>query len=98
MRESTDIDWRRRAPGFDNDALTLGEIYDSLPGDDPGTVHHYVRLFENPDSLVAFPGAVTLERHDCIHILLGRGLLAQDEAFVIGYTMGTCRAVQSWQV
>ena len=98
MHAPTDIDWHRWTPGFDNDTLSLGEIYDSLPGDDPGAIHLYVRLFENPDSPVAFPGAVSLERHDCIHILLGRGLLAQDEAFVIGYTMGTCRAIQSWQV
>ena len=98
MHAPTHIDWRCWTPGFDNDALTLGIIYDSLPGDDPGAIHHCVRLFENPDSPVAFPGAASLERHDCIHILLGRGLLAQDEAFVIGYTMGTCRTIQSCQV
>jgi hypothetical protein len=28
-----------------------------------------------------------------IHVLLGRGLLDQDEAFVIGFTMGSTRAV-----
>jgi hypothetical protein len=30
-----------------------------------------------------------------IHVLLGRGLLDQDEAFVIGFTMGSTKAV-SW--
>ena len=98
MHAPKDTDWRRWTPGLDNDDHDLGEVYRSLPGDDPGAIHLYVRLFENPDSPVAFPGAVSLERHDCIHILLGRGLLAQDEAFVIGYTMGTCRAIRSWQV
>lgn len=29
-----------------------------------------------------------MERHDVIHLLLGRGLTTQDEAFVIGFTMG----------
>jgi hypothetical protein len=43
---------------------------------------------ENPSSPTALPGAVTLGRHDVLHILLGRGLLDQDEAFVIGFTMG----------
>ena len=98
MHARTEIDWRRWTPGLDNDDLTLGEVYDSLPGDDSGAIHLYVRLFENPASPIAFPGAVSLERHDCIHILLGRGLLGQDEAFVIGYTMGTCRVIQPWQV
>jgi hypothetical protein len=36
---------------------------------------------------------VSLAHHDMIHVLLGRGLLDQDEAFVIGFTMGTTRAV-----
>lgn len=42
-------------------------------------------------------GAVTLFDHDCIHIVLGRGLLPQDEAFVLGFTMGTSEACPAWQ-
>ncbi len=79
-------DWQ---PGLDIDHLTLGNVLDSLPGFGPDDVDNVVRLFENPDSKYAFPGAVNLKRHDCIHILLGRGLLGQDEAFVVGYTMGS---------
>ena len=41
-----------------------------------------IRLFENPKYNL-FPGSVTLEAHDIIHVLLGRGLLPKDEAFVI---------------
>ena len=44
--------------------------------------------YENPESPDALPGAIDLARHDCIHVLLGRGLHVQDEAFVIGATMG----------
>ncbi|MEM8576825.1 MAG: hypothetical protein AAGF60_03155, partial [Pseudomonadota bacterium] len=44
--------------------------------------------YENPESPDALPGAIHLNRHDCIHVLLGRGLHVQDEAFVIGATMG----------
>jgi hypothetical protein len=32
-----------------------------------------------------------------IHVLLGRGLLAQDEAFVIGFTMGATKAVSGFE-
>ena len=51
-----------------------------------------IKLTENPKHATArfFGGAVDLFSHDCIHVLLGRGLLVKDEAFVIGYTMGLC--------
>ena len=49
-----------------------------------------IRLFENPKYNL-LPGAVTLQNHDIIHVLLSRGLLVKDEAFVIGFTMGTAR-------
>jgi len=81
--------WMEWYPGLENDDFTLGELIDSLPGAAPEVIPFVVRLFENPESPIAFRGAVTLERHDILHILLGRGLLDQDEAFVLGYTMGT---------
>jgi len=81
--------WRNWNPTLDNDHLTLGEVYESLPGFPPEAIHPLVCLFENPESRLAFPGVASLRRHDCLHILLGRGLLGQDEAFVIGFTMGT---------
>ena len=81
--------WRHWNPTLDNDHLKLGAVYDSLPGFPPEAIHPLVCLFENPQSPLAFPGAANLRRHDCLHILLGRGLLGQDEAFVIGFTMGT---------
>ncbi|WP_135081308.1 hypothetical protein [Terasakiella sp. SH-1] len=52
-----------------------------------------VQLVENPrfrlPGLELFHGAVDLKDHDCIHILLGRGMMPKDEAFVIGFTMGS---------
>ena len=52
-----------------------------------------IQLIENPrfdfPGLDIFHGATGLVAHDRIHILLGRGLLAKDEAFVIGFTMGS---------
>ena len=54
-----------------------------------------IRAIENPKSLLCefgiFPGCVNLFSHDCIHIILGRGILPKDEAFVIGFTMGSTK-------
>jgi len=56
-----------------------------------------VRLLENPKyslpGMTLFHGAVDLAAHDRIHLLLGRGLLAADEAFTIGFTMGSTKHV-----
>jgi hypothetical protein len=80
-------DW---VPGFRNpDDRCLGEVLETLPANRPEEIDALVRLLENPSSPYALPGAVSLERHDCIHVLLGRGLLGADEAFVVGYTMGS---------
>ena len=56
-----------------------------------------VQLVENPKfhlpGFRLFHGAVDLRQHDFIHIVLGRGLLPMDEAFTIGFTMGTTNKV-----
>jgi hypothetical protein len=56
-------------------------------------IPYLVQLVENPRFglpwIDVFHGATDLVTHDRIHILLGRGLLAKDEAFVIGFTMGS---------
>ena len=81
--------WREWYPGLHHAAGTkLGRVMDTLPGFSAEQVPALVRLFENPSSPVALVGACTLEQHDAIHVLLGRGLVDQDEAFVIGYTAG----------
>lgn len=54
----------------------------------PEDIPFMVRLAENPKYNL-FNGAVDLKTHDCIHLILGRGLCAKDEAFVIGFTMGS---------
>ena len=58
-----------------------------------------IKLTENPKYATArfFGGAVDLFSHDCIHVLLGRGLLVKDEAFVIGYTMGSSKKMKRWR-
>lgn len=63
----------------------------------PEQVPFLVRLVENPSLdvplLDVFHGATDLPTHDYIHLVLGRGLLAKDEAFVIGFTMGATDSV-----
>lgn len=51
-------------------------------------IHWFVWLIENPKSPLSLNGAVDLYNHDIIHILMGCGLTLQDEALVIGFTMG----------
>ena len=58
-----------------------------------------IKLTENPKYFTSklFTGAVDLFAHDCIHIILGRGVLVKDEAFVIGYTMGSAKKMRRWR-
>ncbi|MFD9206349.1 hypothetical protein ACFVZM_08705 [Streptomyces sioyaensis] len=83
-------------PGLDG-PTTLRAAYDEMPGDDASVIPWRVKLLENPASPVALPGAVDLFGHDCIHIVLGRGTLPQDEAFVVGATMGASGELAGWQ-
>lgn len=72
------------------DGLTLRAAAADLAkvGAEPDDIPFMVRLAENP-KFNLFNGAVDLKTHDYIHLILGRGLCAKDEAFVIGFTMGS---------
>jgi hypothetical protein len=79
-----------------NDTISIKEALDTMESfklnqDD---VPFIIQLFENPKYKV-LPGTVSLQCHDIIHILLGRGLLPKDEAFVIGFTMGSTKGLTS---
>lgn len=57
-----------------------------------------IKLVENPKyDIGLFAGNVSLYNHDCIHLLLGRGLQVKDEAFVIGFTMGSTQKMWRWR-
>ena len=56
-----------------------------------------VWLIENPKSSFHLHGASTLHDHDHIHVLLRRGQANDDEAFVIGFTMGNDDRIKSWE-
>jgi hypothetical protein len=84
-----------------DDERTLRNAFDSLMsvGNSQDEVPLIVRLAENPEyhfsGLGFFKGRVTLEQHDFIHIILGRGLTLMDEAFVLGFTMGSTDRVST---
>lgn len=77
------------------DSQLLGQAYDGLRaiGLQQDQIPLMVQLVENPrfdlPGFDLFPGATSLQTHDYIHILLGRGLAPMDEAFVLGFTMGS---------
>jgi hypothetical protein len=87
--------WKDWHIPFSQDHLTLREAKASLAalGAKQKDVPLMVQLVENPrfhiPGVQVFHGAVDIETHDAIHIVLGRGLLSKDEAFVIGFTMGS---------
>lgn len=85
------------------DQISLREAYDSLMsiGNAPADVPLMIKLAENPEfemgGMGFFKGRVTLEQHDYIHIVLGRGLQLIDEAFTIGFTMGSTNRVSTFE-
>jgi hypothetical protein len=69
--------------------LTLKEAYAQLEKDEASTMPFLIWLLENPDSPISFPGQIYLRDHDYVHILLGRRQSTEDEAYVLGFTMGS---------
>jgi len=84
---------------FHQDTITLRQAQESMAQvrADAEEIPLMVQLVENPRYQIPgfrlFHGAVDLLQHDLIHIVLGRGLLEKDEAFTIGFTMGTTNKV-----
>ncbi|MDJ0702018.1 MAG: hypothetical protein QNJ46_01955 [Leptolyngbyaceae cyanobacterium MO_188.B28] len=64
----------------------LGKTYLSIQRDQH--VPFQVWLLENPNSFMPLPGNITLPNHDCLHLLLNRGFSPEEEAFILGFTMG----------
>ncbi|MBV6621425.1 MAG: hypothetical protein KI793_00465 [Rivularia sp. (in: Bacteria)] len=67
---------------------TLNSVYRRLSGDSPSTIPFLVWLLENPDSPLPFAGKIDLYKHDCLHLILEKSFSLDDEAFVVGFTMG----------
>ena len=84
---------------FEYDQLSLRQGLESLSalGAPEEEIPLIVRLLENPEGLGLLSGSVDLHQHDCIHLILGRGLLPKDEAFIIGFTMGSTKKISTWE-
>jgi hypothetical protein len=88
---------------FSRGQITLREAHEDMSklGARQEDIPLMIQLVENPrfdlPGFDLFHGAVDLKTHDYIHILLGRGLLADDEAFVIGFTMGSTDQVTTME-
>lgn len=91
--------WRKWHVPLSRAELALDAAYRSLEafGKSQRDVPLIVQLVENPrfdlPGVEIFSGAADLQKHDRLHILLGRGLLPKDEAFVLGFTMGSTNRV-----
>lgn len=72
----------------DVEELKVKDIYSALDGDDAADMPFWIWFLENPESPVPMPGKISLYNHDHLHILLGRDQSPEDEAFIIGFTMG----------
>lgn len=83
--------WLAWYPGLETDSLSVEDIIKTMPAVTAAKIPWIIRLMENPESPFRFRGAVSLIDHDVLHVLLGRGLQDQDEAFVIGFAMGTAK-------
>ncbi|MEM7251638.1 MAG: hypothetical protein AAF493_09470, partial [Pseudomonadota bacterium] len=98
-----DCSWRDWLVPLDCEEVTLGDALKSAEhmAADQDDVPLIIRLVENPDFSIPgvniFDGAENLYDHDCIHALVGRGLQSKDEAFVIGFTMGSTNRVSTTQ-
>lgn len=69
-------------------AESLRQAYKRFGGIRQSEVPWIIWLLENPDSPLALAGAIPLKEHDYLHLLLNRGKSPEDEAFIIGFTMG----------
>lgn len=86
------------ATQLDSKESTLGEAYEKFKGDQQKDIPFLVWLLENPDSPLPFPGQIRLFEHDCLHLILGLGISASDEAFIVGFTMGNDPNTKTWHM
>lgn len=97
--DATSPGWRDWIVPISEESATLRQILESSAHlrAEQDDIPLIIQLVENPrfdiPGINLFNGAVDLRTHDCIHAVLGRGMLPKDEAFVIGFTMGSTNRV-----
>lgn len=81
------------------DCWTLGAACEELKGDPATDIPWLMWLLENPDSPLALPGNIGLYNHDCMHLILKQGFSSENEAYVVGFSMGNdsrSNAIYEW--
>ncbi|MEJ2391618.1 MAG: hypothetical protein P8019_09505 [Gammaproteobacteria bacterium] len=77
------------------ESMTLADALASLPAQERRELPLMLRMQRDPElsflSKLAFRAGIDQRQHDCIHILLGRGLLPMDQAFVLGFTIASSK-------
>lgn len=78
---------------YHQESLTLREALATVPPTvAPEDMPLMLRLQRDPDlsflGQLVFRAGMDQRQHDSIHLLLGRGLLPLDQAFVLGFTIG----------
>lgn len=82
---------------YHHDALTLQAAVASLPEAASSQLEQTLMLqcLANQHSAATgcqlFHGDVDQHKHNCIHVVLGRGLLKMDQAFTFGFTLGSAK-------
>lgn len=79
-------------------SLTLKEAYEKRMGDPQSSIPWVVWLVENPLSPLPFPGKISLEGHDILHILLDLDRSPENEAYVVGFTLGNDPHTKAWHL
>ncbi|MCW3465688.1 hypothetical protein [Chitinophaga nivalis] len=86
-----------------DETLTLSQAYQRFQTlyqvDNYTKLPWILQFMENPRWCLEFSGAISLYQHDLVHCLIGRGIKPADEAFTIGFTMGsvkTLNVVEIW--
>jgi hypothetical protein len=70
------------------DSWTLAAACEELKGDPATDIPWLMWVLENPDSPFALPGNIGLYNHDCMHLILKQGFSSENEAYVVGFSMG----------
>lgn len=108
FEKETVLDWKTFHIPLADHEITLREAYEKMKAvsNSQIDVPKEIQYVENPEYdntllryfLNPFPGRVDLRYHDFIHLILGRGMLKKDEAFIIGFTMGSTNRMFTWRI
>lgn len=90
------MSWSEWNPFLLDEKMSIADALATIPESPIKKIPFFVWLLENPTSPFRLAGATDPLEHDISHVVLGRGLLLQDEAFVIGFAIGNAPDSSTW--